>query len=116
MAPSEQFIEEAFQHHHLSTSVDKVFIDDRLSSAFIDRPVEKKRMRADFSKLHDGVLQLHVIDLLDWNETIPLVKFRAGGGYQAYSWLAVDSCGQFPPDFPPSFALSSRPVVLIPRV
>ena len=79
MAPSEQFIEEAFQHHHLSTSVDKVFIDDGLSSVFVHRPVKKERMRADFSKLHDGVLQLHVIDLLDWNEKIPLVKFRAGG-------------------------------------
>jgi hypothetical protein len=79
VAPSEQFIEEAFQHHHLSTSVDKVFINDGLFGAFVHRPVEKERMGADFSELHDSILQLHVIDLLDYNETIPLVKFRAGG-------------------------------------
>jgi len=79
MAPSEQLIEEAFQHHHLSASVDKVFIDDRLSGAFVHRPVEKERMGADFSELHNGILQLHVIDLLDWNEAILLIKFRTRG-------------------------------------
>ena len=115
MATSEQFIEEAFQHHHLSTSMDKVFIDDGLPGVFVHRPVEKERMGADFSELHDSVLQLHVIDLLDWNETIPLAEFRAGG-YQAYPSLAVDACGQVPQDLPLSFPLSSRPVALILRV
>ena len=79
MAPSEQFIKEAFQHHHLSTSVDKVFIDDGLSGVFVHRPVKKERMGADFSELHNGILQLHVVDLLDWNEAILLINFRTGG-------------------------------------
>lgn len=79
MAPSEQFIEEAFQHHHLSTGVDKVFIEDGLSGALVHRPVKKERMGADFSELHNGILQLHVIDLLDWNEEILLIKFRTRG-------------------------------------
>jgi len=65
MASSEQFVEEALQHHHLSTSMDKIFVDDGLSGAFVHRPFEKKRMGADFSKLHDGILQLHAIDFLD---------------------------------------------------
>ena len=65
MAPSEQFIEEAFQHHHLSASVDKVFIDDGLPGTFVHGPVKKERMGADFAELHNGILQLHIIDLLD---------------------------------------------------
>jgi len=64
VAPSEQFVEQAFQHHHFSTSVHEVFIDDELFCTLVYRPIEKERMRADFSELHDGILQLHVIDFL----------------------------------------------------
>ena len=74
MTPSEQFVKEAFQHHHLSTSMDEVLIDDRLSGTFVHRPVEKERMGTNFAKLHDGIQQLHVVDFLDWNETIPLAR------------------------------------------
>ena len=76
MTPSEQFVEKAFQHHHFSASVDEVFIYDGLFGAFVHRPVEKERMGADFPKLHDGVLQLHVVDLLGWNEFVPLTRHR----------------------------------------
>ena len=65
VATSEQFIEEAFQHHHLSTSVDEIFVDDRLPVALVHGPVEKERMGADLSELHDSVLQLHIVDFLD---------------------------------------------------
>ena len=56
MAPSEQFVEEAFQHHHLSAGVDEILVDDGLSGTFVHRPVKKERMGANFSELHDGVL------------------------------------------------------------
>lgn len=65
MAPSEQFIEEASQHHHLSAGMDEVLVDNGLPGAFVHRPVKKERMGANFSELHDGVLQLHVVDLLN---------------------------------------------------
>jgi len=77
MAPGEQFIKETFQHHHLSARVDEVFIDDGLPGAFVHRPIEQERMGADFSKLHDSILQFHVIDLLGWNETTSLARYRA---------------------------------------
>jgi len=78
MAPSEQFVKETFQHHHLSACMDEVFIDNWLPGAFVQRPIKQKRMGANFSKLHNGILQLHVVDLLDWNETISLARYRAG--------------------------------------
>ena len=56
MASSKQFVEEAFQHHHLSASMDEIFIDDGLSGAFIHRPVKEEWMGADFPELHNGIL------------------------------------------------------------
>lgn len=65
MPSSKQFVEEAFQHHHLSASVNEVFVDNGLFGALFYRPVEKEWMRADFSELHDRVLQLHIVNFLD---------------------------------------------------
>ena len=63
MLPLEEFFEESLKHHHFTAGVHQLFAQDRLHRLGIDGPLEEERMRADFTQLHDRVLQPHVVHL-----------------------------------------------------
>jgi len=67
MAPLKEFAKKSVQNHHLATRIEKFFTQDRVSGVGVHRPVEQERVRADLAKLHYGVLQFHVVNLLHYH-------------------------------------------------
>jgi hypothetical protein len=60
--PLEELGQEPIENHHFSTMVDELLVHNGLLRHWVQRPVEEERVRADFPKLHDRVLQLHIVD------------------------------------------------------
>ena len=65
MLPSEQLAEQSVENHHLPTRIDEILVQDRLLRARVDWPIKQKWVGANFTKLHDGVLELHIVDLFN---------------------------------------------------
>jgi hypothetical protein len=58
--------------------VNELLVHDGLLRHRVQRPVEEEGMRADFSKLHDRVLQLHVVDFRSYKERMVSMEPRCG--------------------------------------
>jgi hypothetical protein len=61
----EKRIQKPLEDHHLPARLDELLVNDLLVGVRIHRPIKQEGMRADFTQLHNGVLQVHVVNLLD---------------------------------------------------
>ena len=76
VAPVKEFVEQPLQDHHFATRIDEFIVQHRLHRLRVDGPVKEERVATDFTKLHDGVLEVQIIDLLDYEHSQYLVVHK----------------------------------------